>query len=199
MGASLLLWLNAWAAPALQVILIAAEILRGNPALTLAQAGAQLGTRLNTECSASQLELAVLISVRTMLKFDCPGKGTEWKRGESFVGFASRCFPTTSYASVAAVKQAIEGQRSMKAWKLKTKFQLSFKGTGDLARHLHLDLSHSKGPRLYLFWHLAFIQAQLGDLERDKVHKEAELPACLVRYIVLSILSSPIAFPSFEP
>ncbi|KAK4150858.1 hypothetical protein C8A00DRAFT_36506 [Chaetomidium leptoderma] len=167
-------------------ILIAAEILRDDPALTLSQASQQLSARLNNPCSARQLELTILLSVRGILMFDCPERGDDWKPGEPFVDFASRCFPTTSAPSVA-VKQAIGDHKSMKAWKLKEKFRLSFRGTENLALHLHLDPSHPDGPTLYLFRHTAFIKAQLGGLEREinqedgGLQREDGMPACLKR------------------
>lgn len=170
-----------------QDILIAAESLRGDPSLTLSQASQQLSARLNTPRSARQLELTILLSVRDIFMFDCPGKGNEWQPSEPFVDFASRCFPTTSATSVA-VKQAIEDQKSMKAWKLKAKFRLSFRGTDNLARHLHLDPSHPDGPTLYLFRHSTFIKAQLRGLEQeilqkqDGLQREDGMPACLKRY-----------------
>ncbi len=159
-------------------ILIAANILYGNPTLTLAQAGQELGAKLRKPRLERSLELTILESVRTILMFNCPREADEWKPSERFVDFASRCFPTTPARSVAPT------QRSMKAWKLNEKYGLSFSGTDDLARHLYLDLSHPAGPTLFLFRHGGFIKKQLDGLKQATFQEDDGIPVCLKRYLV---------------
>jgi hypothetical protein len=166
-------------------ILLAAEILRRDPTLTLDQASEELGRRLSTACSTRQLTLTILTSVRAMLMLDCTAPGDGWQPTERFVDFASRCFPKTTTVS-AALKQAMADQKSMKAWKLRARCNLSFRGTENLARHLLLDPVHPGGPTLYLFHYAAFIKAQLDRLKREGFDKEADVPACLARHVMNS-------------
>ncbi|KAK4106358.1 hypothetical protein N658DRAFT_16379 [Parathielavia hyrcaniae] len=159
-------------------ILLAAEILRGNPTLTLNQASQQLGARMSVAYSARQLELAVLLSVRAMLMLDCTVPAHGWHPTEPFVDFASRCFPKDSSISTA-VKEAMENTKSLKAWKLKSRCNLAFRGTDNIAHHLQLDPFHPDGPTLYLFRYTAFIKAQLDRLGVEDFNQEADMLACL--------------------
>jgi hypothetical protein len=179
-------------------IILAAEILRSNPTLNLDQASEQLGLRRSTSCSTRQLKLAILLSVRAMLMLDCTAQRSAWESSERFVDFASRCFPKAATISVA-VRKAMEDQKSMKAWKLRAKLKLSFKGTDNLAHHLLLDPLHPEGPTLYIFHYAAFLKAQLDHLKRENFQKEDGILTCLgmhvANYFLLSILPLTISLP----
>ncbi len=115
-----------------------------------------------------------------MLMLDCAVSGRQWEAwqpDERFIDFIYKCFPRTSEMS-ARVSQAIWNQRSMKAWKLKARFGISFKGTDNLARHLLLD---PNGPTVYLFHHTTFLKAQLDRLQKGSFEKEDNVSKCLSR------------------
>jgi hypothetical protein len=158
-------------------ILLAAEILRSDPTLTLGKAGEQLQEKVGAAFSAQQLQRAIQIAVRAMLLIECTGQEYSWRLDEPLVDFASRCLPRALAPSGAVNK------RPLKAWKLKARFRLEFKGTDNLARHLQLDPDHPDGPTLYLFRYTAFIKVQLDRLER-KVQNEDGMLECLKRYAV---------------
>jgi hypothetical protein len=178
-------------------ILLAAEILRGDPTLTLDQASEQLRIRLRTACSTRQSTLTILLTVRAMLMLeaDRTGSGNGWRSSECFVDFASRYIPKASAMSVA-VMGALEDRKAMKAWKLKARFNLSFRGTDDLARHLLLDPLHPDGPTLYLFHHAAFLKSQLKRLRRQNLQGEENILTCLKTQVAVPARpSSPILIP----
>jgi hypothetical protein len=179
-------------------ILLAAEILRGDPTLTLNQASEELGARLDTVCSPRQLTLTILTSVRAMLMLNCTAPGDGWQPAERFVDFASRCFPKTTPVS-AAVKQAMGDRKTMKAWKLRARCNLSLRGTDNFANHLLLDPIHPDGPTLYLFHYAAFIKAQLDRLKRENFDKEADIGACLARHVIIIITLPEISLLRIVP
>lgn len=163
-------------------ILAAARVLREDPKLTLNQASQQLGTRLNGTHSRQQLKFAILVAVRAMLMLDCAVSGRHWESwqpSERFVDFISKCFPKTLRSS-NQVAQAIAHQKSMKAWKLKARLGISFKGTDNLSRHLLLD---PEGPTVYLFHHTTFLKAQLDRLQKENFGKEDNVSTCLPRFV----------------
>ncbi|KAK0715153.1 hypothetical protein B0H67DRAFT_665098 [Lasiosphaeris hirsuta] len=161
-------------------ILLAASVLRDGPELTLDQACKKLGTKLGKKQSAQQLKLRILASTRAMLMLDCAGQGDSfsWQPEERFVDFVSKCLPKSLGVS-ASVKRAMEKQKAMKAWKLKARFHLSFRGTDNLSRHLHLDPLHPDGPTLYIFHYTAFLKAHLNRLQERGPKKEDDLLSCL--------------------
>ncbi|RYP54211.1 hypothetical protein DL768_000990 [Monosporascus sp. mg162] len=161
-------------------ILAGTQILRKNPELTLAQAIQRLRTRLNRTHSAQQLKFAIFVAVRAMLMLDCAVSGRHWESwqlNERFVDFVSKCFPKALGVS-SQIVEAMDDQKSMKAWKLKARFGISFKGTDNLARHLLLDPQGPK-PTLYLFHHTAFLKAHLDRLQEENFRKEDDVSTCL--------------------
>jgi hypothetical protein len=161
-------------------ILEAATLLRRDPTLTLGRVSVQLSAQRGTACETEQTRL--LVSVRAMLMLDPTGPVDTWQLSEPFVDFVSRCFPKSAELSAAA-KSAMEKKRSMKAWKLRARFRLSFKGTDNFARHLLLDLSDPDEPTLYIFHYTAFLKAQLDRLKREGFEKDSEPSATLKRHV----------------
>ncbi|KAH6850364.1 hypothetical protein B0I37DRAFT_112381 [Chaetomium sp. MPI-CAGE-AT-0009] len=159
-------------------VLEVATVLRRNPTLTLDQASEQLRTQQGTIRLTQQLRHTMLVSAQALFMLDFTGPVDTWQPSERFVDFVSRCIPKTARFSAPA-KSALENQRSMKAWKLRARFRLSFKGTDNLARHLLLDPSHPDGPTLYIFHYTAFLKAQLDRLRQQKFHKDSDTLACL--------------------
>jgi len=175
-------------------ILSAAKVLRKNPNLTLDEASEHLGEILNGVHSAYQLRFAVLV-VRAMLMLDgAPGgqQWESWQSGERFVDFVSKCCPR-ALGMTGSIARALEDQKSLKAWKLKARLGLTFKGTDNLSRHLFLDPTHPEGLTLYIFHHTSFLKAQLERLERAGLGREDDVSTCLERNVIfLHIL--PFAF-----
>ena len=169
-------------------VLEVAAVLRRDPTLTLDQASEQLRTQPGAIRLTQQLRLKMLVSAQALFMLDFTGPVDTWQPNERFVDFVSRCFPKTAGFSAAA-KSALENQKSMKAWKLRARFRLSFKGTDNLARHLLLDPSHPDGPTLYIFHYTAFLKAQLDRLKQQKFHKDSDILACLERHV--HTMSSP--------
>jgi hypothetical protein len=176
-------------------VLEVATVLRRDPTLTLNQASEQLRIQPGTIRLPQQLRLTILVSAQVLLMLDFTGPMDTWQPSERFVDFVSRCIPKTAGFSAAA-KSALENQRSMKAWKLRARFRLSFKGTDNLARHLFLDPSHPDGPSLYIFHYTAFLKTQLDRLRQQNFHKDSDTLACLKRYVhIISFPSVPLFGP----
>ncbi|KAH6867873.1 hypothetical protein B0T10DRAFT_553878 [Thelonectria olida] len=159
-------------------ILAGAKVLREDPKLTLDQAINQLEARLNGAHSRHQVKVAILVTVRAMLMLDCAVSRRNWEPwqpNEQYVDFVSKCFPK-SFGVSARVAETMADQRSLKAWKLKARLGISFKGTDNLARHLLLD---PKGPTVYLFHHTTFLKAQLDRVVGENFGKEDDVLTCL--------------------
>ncbi|KAK6858314.1 hypothetical protein PG995_006013 [Apiospora arundinis] len=170
-------------------ILAATNVLRDDPALTLDQACSILRERLRPRlCSNQQLKRAITISVRITLMLDCDRNLDAWKPDERFVDYVSVRFPRTSGPS-ETVKEVMASKKSIKAWKLKTRCRLSFRGTDILARHLALDPSHPDGPTLYIFHHTTFLKAHLDRLKVLGIDIENGILPCLRRHGVFPQLS----------
>ncbi len=170
-------------------VLEVAAVLRRDPTLTLDQASEQLKTQPGTVRPTQQLRTTMLVSAQALLMLDFTEPMDAWQPNERFVDFVSRRIPKAGGFSAAA-KLAIENQRSMKAWKLRARFRLSFKGTDDLASHLLLDSSHPDGPTLYIFHYTAFLKAQLGRLRQQNFQKDSDILACLKMYVYMASLFS---------
>ncbi|PHH93005.1 hypothetical protein CDD83_2494 [Cordyceps sp. RAO-2017] len=101
-----------------------------------------------------------------------------WQLSEPLTDFMNRCFPAYGYIERSA--EAFAEQKSIKAWKLKSRLGISFRGTDNLAQHLLLD---ERNAVLYLFHHSSFLKAQLVRLLKEGVDKEADMSACLPRFV----------------
>jgi hypothetical protein len=165
-------------------ILIASRILRGNPIFTLDEAAARLREELGTTCSVQQSRITMLVSVRAVFMIDSTGPGNRWRPSESFDAFGGRTFGRVGTPIDKATREAMKDQTSIKAWKLKARFGISFRGTDDLARHLVLDQSHPGGPTLYIFHHAGFLKAQLDHAKQQKFDKDADVATCLKRHVI---------------
>lgn len=152
-------------------ILLVAGILRCDPTLTLLETTSQLSAKLGYGCARKQLETSVFISVQAMFMLDCAGLPDPWQPGEPFVNFVSRCFLREAGVN-APVRKAIECQNAIKAWKLRARCHISFRGTDDLTCHLLLDRQHLEGLTLYIFHYTAFLKAQLELVKQGGFKKE---------------------------
>jgi len=161
-------------------ILQALQLLRSQPALSYDQLVSELVLRLGKSHTKTCIEILVQISVRAMLMLDMTDSKDTWRAGERFVDFVSRSFPRASGMD-ASVRGALEHHKAMKAWKLKARCNIAFKGTDNLARHLLLDTLHPNGPTLYIFQCTAFLKAQLARLRRENIRKEDDLSACITK------------------
>lgn len=173
-------------------ILVAAATLRENPRMTLSQARQHLAARLAGVHSAHQLKFAIFVAVRAMIMLDCAPGGQQsesWQPGQRFVDFVSECFPKALGLSETEA-HAMEGKNSLKAWKLKARLGISFRGTDNLSRHLLLDALHPEGPTIYLFHHTSFLKAQLERLQREGYGRDNDVTICLLRFIHVSLYTA---------
>ncbi|KAH7009885.1 hypothetical protein EDB80DRAFT_610480 [Ilyonectria destructans] len=168
-------------------VLAAAAIIRGHPEKTLHQVTQDLQKQLKT---IHRVKFAVRVAVRVMFMLDSaisdshgPGfsiggyRHVSWQPCESLHEFVLGSFPRASKES-AKVMAAMADKRSMKAWKLKTRLGITFKGTDNISEHLLFDIENCV---LYLFHHSSFLKAQLGRLQSQCSNKEDDLPTCLGR------------------
>ncbi|KAH7148338.1 hypothetical protein EDB81DRAFT_792048 [Dactylonectria macrodidyma] len=151
-------------------VLEAIRVIRGDPTRTLVESSKELHRKLEAKHSRTRVRSVVLLATRVMFMFD-PAisetygpdytigsyKPASWHSIQSLHGFMLECFPRASLSSERA-RQALADGRSIKAWKLKTRSGIIFKGTDNLAQHLLLDRSNRV---LYLFHHTSFLKAQL--------------------------------------
>jgi len=161
-------------------ILNAANVLRVDSSLTPKQAIQRLATEPNSAYAQQQSKLAILIAVRCMFMLDSSiregvGVREPWQEDERLVDFVCKSFPKSLELSNRAL-QALQAQKSLKAWKLKIRSGITFKGTDNLAQHLLLDPANST---LYIFHHTAFLKAQLARLQAMGFGKEDGMSTCL--------------------
>ncbi|RSL97528.1 hypothetical protein CEP52_010827 [Fusarium oligoseptatum] len=169
-------------------IMVAAKLLRENPAQTLDNAIQKLQKELKARHSTHQIRLAVIVAVRAMLMLDPavsdrygPGyaighyRHVSWQTDERLDDFVSRCFPKAPKES-ERVAEALADKRSLKAWKLESRLGIMFKKTDNLAQHLLLDPENNI---LYLFHHATFLQMQLARLQTQNAKKEEDVTTCL--------------------
>lgn len=161
-------------------ILRAVQLLRRQPALSFDQVVSQLVAQFHNSHTKTCIEILVQISVRIMLMLDLTDSKDMWQGDERFVDFVSRSFPRAASVN-AATRGALEHHKAMKAWKLKARCNISFKGTDNLARHLLLDTLHPNGPTLYLFQCTAFLKAQLARLRRENFAKDDGVSICITK------------------
>lgn len=161
-------------------ILLAARTLQDDPTLTLAKTMAKVSTQLGYRYTKKQLETSVLIAAQAMFMLDCAASRSAWQPDESFIGFFNKCFPR-ELGEDATVRKIMEDIGALKAWKLRARCSISFRGTDNLANHLLLDRSHPGGPTLYIFRCTAFLKAQMSRVHRGNFGKEDEIESCLKR------------------
>lgn len=187
-----------WATPARLVthsdVLGVASILRGNPTLTLRQAGELLRRERNVTGSTDLLESIVRTSAQALFLLDFTEPRSIWQSDVGLNDFVSTRIPLAREISPGA-RSALENQRIMKAWKLRTRFGISFEGTNDLSQHLRLHTLRPTRPTLKIFRYTAFLRAQLDRLEKHGFSTDSNtLDRCLEMYVHVSYVL-PILFP----
>ncbi|KAK7408883.1 hypothetical protein QQX98_008944 [Neonectria punicea] len=151
-------------------VLEAVGVIRADPGKTLDQTTDELHEKLKVKHSRPRVKYAVQVAVRIMFMFDPAMNerhgpdysiGTyipvSWQPHQSLHQFVLQCFPKSAKSS-ERVQDAIAEGRLIKAWKLKARSGITFKGTDNLAQHLLLD---SRNRVLYIFHHTSFLKAQL--------------------------------------
>ncbi|KAH7019620.1 hypothetical protein EDB80DRAFT_205308 [Ilyonectria destructans] len=151
-------------------VLEAVKVIRGNPRRTLDEISGELYKTLKTKHSRVRVTSVVLLAARIMFMFDPAmterhGSGytigkykpVSWQPTQCLHAYVLECFPRASQSS-DRVKNALANGRSIKAWKMKARSGIIFKGTDNLAQHLLLD---SPNRVLYIFHHTSYLKAQL--------------------------------------
>ena len=153
-------------------VLEIAGLLKSNPRWTRIEALSKLPRGSKQEFSDEDVENALDIAVQAMLMIDSVatrGHAADfrlgglrpkcWASNDSFVQFLESSFPKA--VDFSRISSVMEDQDSLKSWKLAKKLKITFKGTNNLADHLLYD---SRYNTLYLFHHVAWLNAHLGGL-----------------------------------
>lgn len=194
-------------------ILEIAGFLKSNPHWTRIKALSSLSKAWKQEYPEEDVENALDIAVQATFMTDSVatrGHASDfrlgglrpkcWASNESFVQFLESSFPrATDSPKICSV---MEDQDSLKSWKLAKKLRITFKGTNNLADHLLYD---SRYNILYLFHHVAWLNAHLGglayeipfDSDMEIAVAQGTLPPRLLFETLHSLQS--ILFPSFDP
>lgn len=156
-----------------QGVLFATEILKAHGAeKTLAEVLAELDHQNSIKPTVLDVQNTVNVAVQAMLMIDCAAsdwhsgtfmlggyKPTSWLSSERLVEFLGRSFPRTLDDDEDGIRATLQNASRLKAWKLKTRLGITFRGTDNLAEHLLFDPRHNV---LYLFHHAAYLKAQLA-------------------------------------
>ncbi|KAM5345063.1 hypothetical protein ACJ41O_010925 [Fusarium nematophilum] len=173
-------------------ILTAARMLKSNNSLTLDDARQRLQSQLHVKRSRREIGFAISVAVQAMLMIDSDiedyrgpdfrignHQHASWRAGETFSDFVARSFPKIPREHQHRVALALDDKKLMKAWKLKERLGISFKGTDNLADHLLFDPGNNI---LYLFHHAAYLRAHLDLWARDGACKEVDVSGSLKRF-----------------
>ncbi|KAH6869268.1 hypothetical protein B0T10DRAFT_418762, partial [Thelonectria olida] len=101
-----------------------------------------------------------------------------WLPDEAFIDFVARCFPQVSSGRRDRVATVLDDKSSLKAWKLKDRLGINFRGTNNLADHLLFD---PRNQILYLFHHTAYLKAHLDLWNGESVSKDVGITTTLKR------------------
>jgi hypothetical protein len=164
-----------------QGVLFATAVLTQHVDKTLAEVIAELQRQNEKQPTIYDIEGTVNVAVQAMLMIDCAARDahsgtfmlggyrpTSWLSHERLTDFLDRSFPRALESDEENIRAALQNRSALKAWKLKTRLGITFRGTDNLAEHLLFDPRHHV---LYLFHHAAWLKAQLarfaGDLPLD--------------------------------
>ncbi|KAH8724910.1 hypothetical protein GQ44DRAFT_772647 [Phaeosphaeriaceae sp. PMI808] len=194
-------------------VLEIADLLRSNPHWTRIEALSSCSIGLKQEHPDEDIENALDITVQAMFMIDSVatrGHASDFRLGglrpkcwtcsDSLVHFLESSFCKTPESP--KTRTVMDNQDSLKSWKLAKKLKITFKGTNNLADHLLYD---SRYNTLYLFHHVAWLNAHLGGLANE-IPFESDMEAAVTRgtlpprllFETLHSLQS-ILFPSFDP
>ncbi|KAH7349156.1 hypothetical protein BKA66DRAFT_504406 [Pyrenochaeta sp. MPI-SDFR-AT-0127] len=169
-------------------IVAIAKLLRHNVRWTRDQLTTHLLNETGNDYGIVDLEIALEIAVQVMFLVDCDAttwhaaeyrlggiRPTCWASSESFCAFMQRAFPrSTNVKNTASV---LQDQHALKGWKLEKRLGLTVKGTIDLSNHLLYDPRHNV---VYVFHHVAFLQAHLNGFAKD-IPFDSTLEDCLLK------------------
>lgn len=169
-------------------VLEIAGLLRSNSRWTRTQALSVLATNSAPGLPDENAEIALDITVQAMFMTDSVatrGHSSDFRLGgirpkcwastESLVQFLESSFPQAANSS--GLSTVLKNQDSLRSWKLAKKLKVKFKGTNNLADHLLYD---SRYNTLYLFHHVAWLNAHLGGLAHE-VSFESDMETAIIR------------------
>lgn len=153
-------------------ILEISGLLKSNPCWTRNEALCTLSMGPRQESFDEDVENALDIAVQAMFMIDSVAtrghasdfrlggfRPKRWASHDSFVQFLQSSFSrATDSPKICSV---MEDQDSLRSWKLTKKLKITSRGTNNLADHLLYD---SRYNTLYLFHHVAWLNAHLGGL-----------------------------------
>ncbi|KAK4449844.1 hypothetical protein QBC34DRAFT_494267 [Podospora aff. communis PSN243] len=167
------------------MILTAAQLLKTNTNLTPEAAGRALLKQLPPGRSQGEIDFVLNLAVQAMYMVDANIRGSDgsfyatgksWNQGEAFVDFVARCFPQVSAERQEHIAMVIEERKALKAWKLRDRLNISFKGTDNLANHLLFD---PRNRVVYVFHHAAYLKAHLDLWSERPAAKDAGISSAL--------------------
>ncbi|KAL6406835.1 hypothetical protein AUP68_09643 [Ilyonectria robusta] len=165
-------------------VVAAAQLVRSDPQKPLQRIITDLQGSLTHIQPGHQARFVVFMAIRAMFMLDpavadSHGEGfrighyrpISWQPSESFQEFVLNSLPKASVTALDDIK-------SIKAWKLKSRFGIKFMGTDNITKHLLLDVDNKV---LYLFHHTSYLNAHLRRSEASNVGQEELLVSCLER------------------
>jgi len=145
--------------------------LKHNPTMTRSQL---MSLSPVSNVSEKDKEDAVRAMVKVAFMIDCAAKEShpegfavgdfaplKWEINEWFVDFATRAFPSStlrSLSELAKIRDAQVQKKCLKAWKLKKRYKIKFRGTENIAEHLLYDPEEGT---VKVFHHTAFLKSHL--------------------------------------
>ncbi|OHE96134.1 hypothetical protein CORC01_08511 [Colletotrichum orchidophilum] len=153
-------------------VILMTSLIKTHPAMTKEDVVKKVKTSFGINRSTEKIDSLINISVQLVSMADCNAgdhhssdyslggfRPISWVHGESFLGFMERSFPMSKDPSIQEkAEAAVDEKAALKAWKLRNRFGIKFRGTHNLSEHLLLD---PKSNSLYLFHHVGFLKAQL--------------------------------------
>lgn len=185
-------------------VMVAVDLLRENSSSTNDEFSQRLQESLGSQRSESEIGRLVNLAVQAMIMVDCSAKTwhsadysiggykpISWLRKETFLEFVDRSFQVDpDPVANEKVEVAFEEKAALKAWKLRKRLGVRFRGTNNLSEHLVFD---QRSNSLYLFHHAGFLKAQL-EKARDQGHPlDQSMADSLQRYVTCRHHSSILA------
>ncbi|KAK3687868.1 hypothetical protein B0T22DRAFT_527513 [Podospora appendiculata] len=169
----------------------AVRVLKANNRITSTAMRVALRDQTHRNFTPQEFDFIVNLAVQSMTMIDAnvgDSHGSDFRIGkyrhatwlpeECFVDFVSRCFPQVLAERRGRVAFVLDKRKSLKAWKLKKRGEITLKGTDNLAEHLLYDPSNRV---ISLFHHAEYLRAHLNLWEGIRESKDVGIAAALER------------------
>ncbi|KAK3324488.1 hypothetical protein B0T19DRAFT_231347 [Cercophora scortea] len=172
-------------------ITTAVRVLKASNRITLTATRTALRDQTHRDFTPREFDFVVNLAVQSMTMIDAnvgDSHGSDFRIGkyrhaswlpdECFADFVSRCFPQVLAERRDRVAFVLDERKSLKAWKLKKRVKITFKGTDNLAEHLLYDPNNRV---ISLFHHAEYLHAHLGLWKEVPGSKDVGIAAALER------------------